>query len=245
MSSAETAPPGFELVEEKGLQAIIRKENRRVLWPLVRSWASSSLPPSLPVMGGRGGARVVELNGSPAVVLRPYRRGGLLRRINKDIYLGVRPRPFQELHALEELRRRGVPTIEPLAGGVRWLFSGCYRGVLITREVPEAVNLWHWLRAIPPVERPRICAAAAAVTRRLHDAGVVHPDLNLQNYLVDRGGDDSEVLIIDCDRVRFGRVTMHDREAAFQRLYRSAKRLDPGAAIITDECLEQFHKVAR
>jgi Ser/Thr protein kinase RdoA (MazF antagonist) len=95
----------------------------------------------------------------------------------------------------------------------------------------------------PAAERGAACAAAAAVTRRLHDAGAVHPDLNLQNFLVRRTGRDLEAWVIDLDRVRFTRVTDATRGAAFARICRSIRRLDPESAVITLACVDAFTAV--
>jgi hypothetical protein len=142
------------------------------------------------------------------------------------------------------VRARGVPTAEILAAAVCWILPGCYRGALVSREIPDAVNLWEDLRRVDPPQRADTCAAVAAVTRLLHDRGAVHPDLNLQNYLVRRQRDTVEVFIIDCDRVRLRTATAADRRAAFERLCRSIRRLDPTSAVITFGCVEALRAIA-
>jgi hypothetical protein len=127
---------------------------------------------------------------------------------------------------------------------VRWDAPACYAGALATREVPGAINLWHYLQMAPAAERGPACAAAAAVTRRLHAAGAIHPDLNLQNYLVRRTPAGLEASVIDLDRVRFVPVTAPARRAAFERICRSIRKLDPESAIITLACVEAFRTVA-
>ncbi len=237
-------PPGFDFVGEGRLRVVVRRDVRDALLPLLRQWASEMLPPPRPLAGGRGAAGVYHLGAELAVVLRPYRRGGLVRRFVRDAFCGVRPRPVRELLVTEELRRRGVPTLEVLAAAAYWLAPGCYRGALVSRELPLAVNLWQYLREVDRAERARVCADAAQATRRLHDAGAVHPDLNLQNYLVRRGPAGREVLIIDFDRVRLGPVSARQRQAAFKRICRSIRRLDPTSEIITLGCVEALHHIA-
>jgi len=79
----------------------------------------------------------------------------------------------------------------------------------------------------------------------LHDAGVVHPDLNLQNYLVRAPAPSSDppepdVWIIDLDRVSLRPVTAADRRAALERICRSIRKLDPIAEVLTFDCVEAF-----
>jgi 3-deoxy-D-manno-octulosonic acid kinase len=236
-------PPGFELIKEGRLRVAIRPELRAALLPLVREWAAGAPPRGRTLPGGRGGARAVDLGANLAVVLRPYRRGGFIARFNRDLFFGCRPRPWRELAVTEQLRARGVPTVEVLAAAVRWIVPACYRGVLVSREVPEAVNLWEELQRVEPPQRAVACEAAAAATRLLHDRGAVHPDLNLQNYLVRRRRGTVEVFIIDCDRVDLRAATAADRQKAFERLCRSIRRLDPMCAVVTLGCVEALRAI--
>jgi hypothetical protein len=233
----------FELRREGRWRLLVRREAPRVL-PLLRQWCMGELPPARPLFGGRGGVAVYDVGDGPAVVLRSSRRGGWVAHFNRETYFGVRPRPFREARVTEILRQRGVPTIEVLGGAVRWLAPGIYRGAVVSTYVVGAVNLWHYLCSASPEERGRVCARAARATRRLHDAGAVHPDLNLQNYLVCKRRGDVEVLVIDCDRVALRRATERDRRAAFARLCRSIRRLDPQSAVVTLECVEALRRIA-
>ena len=76
------------------------------------------------------------------------------------------------------------------------------------------------------------------------DAGAVHPDLNLQNYLVRRTPNGFDAWVIDLDRVRFETVSAATRRAAFDRICRSIRKLDRESAIITLACVEAFRTVA-
>jgi hypothetical protein len=236
--------PGFEAVREGRLRGLARSDVLAPLLPLLRQWDSGTLPGSRALVGGRGGIGAYDLAPNLEVVLRPSRRGGWVGRVNKQYYVGVRPRPLLELSVTETLRQRGVPTVEVLAAVVHWLVPGLYRGAVVTREIPLAVNLWRYLREVNAAERERVCLDAAAATRRLHDAGAIHPDLNLQNFLVLRGAGGREVLIIDCDRVRLRQPSDRDRRAAFERICRSIRRLDPTSEVITLACVDAFQRIA-
>lgn len=235
---------GFELVKEGRLRVHVRSDVRDVVLPLLRRWAAGVPLGGRSLPGGRGGVTAVNLAPDLAVVLRPSRRGGWMARFNRSLYLGWRPRPVREIEVIERLRGHGVPTLEPLAAGVEWVVPGCYRSALVSRQVPLAVTLWQYLCEVEPQERERICEIAARSTRRLHDLGVTHPDLNLQNYLVRRGATGREVLIIDFDRARQRTVSPRHRRQAFERLCGSMRRLDPDAKVLTLACVEAFSEVA-
>ena len=235
-------PQGFSARRTGRLRVLVR-DGMPELATLLERWAADTLPPARALFGGRGGVGAFQLRPDLTVVLRPYLRGGLVRRLTRTRYLGLQPRPLRELRASEALRAANVPTPEVLGAAVWWTVPGCYRGALATREVPGAINLWHYLQMAAPAERGPACAAAAAVTRHMHDAGAVHPDLNLQNYLVRRTPTGLEAWVVDLDRVRFRRVTPRLRRAAFARICRSIRKLDPESAVITLECVEAFRAV--
>ena len=235
-------PDGFTLTRRGRLRLLVRAGTPELV-ALLERWAVGNLPPARALLGGRGGVGAFQLRPDLTVVLRPFRRGGLVRRLTRAHYIGLQPRPFRELRASEALRAAGVPTPAVLGAAVRWDAPACYVGALATREVPGAINLWHYLQMAPAAERGPACAAAAAATRRLHEAGAIHPDLNLQNYLVRRVPAGLEASIIDLDRVRFVPVTAPARRAAFARICRSIRKLDPESAVITLACVEAFRTV--
>jgi 3-deoxy-D-manno-octulosonic acid kinase len=236
-------PDGFVFTRRGRLRLLVRAAAPE-LEALLQRWAAGTLPPARALLGGRGGIGAFQLRPDLVAVLRPYRRGGLMSRLNHTRYFGFSPRPFRELRASERLRTAGVSTPAVLAAAVRWDAPGCYIGALATREVPGAINLWHYLQMAAPAERGPACAAAAAVTRSMHRAGAVHPDLNLQNYLVRRAPAGFEAWVIDLDRVSFGRITAQHRRAAFARICRSIRKLDPESAVLTLACVEAFRTVA-
>jgi tRNA A-37 threonylcarbamoyl transferase component Bud32 len=240
---ARRIPADFAAIREGRLRLLVR-EGLPELAELLRAWGRDVLPQGRALLGGRGGVEAFELRSGLVVVLRPYQRGGLVSRFNQTRYLGFLPRPFRELAASETLRAAGVSTPQVLAAAVKWDVPGCYRGAVATREVPGAINLWHYLRMAAPAERGPACVAAAATTRRMHDAGAIHPDLNLQNYLVRRTDSGLEAAVIDLDRLRFGEVTARIRRRAFDRICRSIRKLDPESAVLTLDCVEAFHSVA-
>ena len=66
---------------------------------------------------GRGSVLFVR-HADETWVLRHYRRGGLMARLNEDYYLWAgleRTRAFREWRLLDELSRRGLPVPRPIA----------------------------------------------------------------------------------------------------------------------------------
>lgn len=133
---------------------------------------------------GRNEAYFLRYSGRD-LVLRHFRRGGLVGKLNRDRYIGAavgKGRAMQEFMLLAWMRRQGLPVPRPIAA--RHRSRGLlYRADLITERIPDARPLAEVLqeRALP--ERNWI--AIGSVIRQLHDLGVHHADLNCRNILLD------------------------------------------------------------
>jgi tRNA A-37 threonylcarbamoyl transferase component Bud32 len=93
------------------------------------------------------------------------------------------PKARMEFDRALALAARGIHTVEPLAWGVR---AGEFAGesYLITREIAGAVTLYEYLLGRFATEQRRTLAAALGeFVARIHEAGVVHPDLHPGNIL--------------------------------------------------------------
>jgi hypothetical protein len=134
---------------------------------------------------GRGGV----LRAGP-VVLRPYRRGGLVRHLNGRIYAG--PDRFRrEFQAHRALWAAGLPTVEPLGWACRRRLWG-WEGVYLTRWAEGAVpwpRAWERSGEVLPALRELLGALCAW--------GLWAPDLNATNIMVRPGGG---ILALDWDR---------------------------------------------
>lgn len=162
--------------------------------------------------GGRQAAWYVE-GCFGAAVLRGYRRGGLLARINRDRYLWQGEdftRPFREFRLLAAMRAVGLPVPQVLAAGY-WRSGLWYRAALLTRRIPGAVPLARRL------EDSCALTLAAQAVFDMHQAGVYHADLNVYNLMFDTSG---AAWIIDMDRGRLGLDETQRRET-LARLRRS------------------------
>ena len=130
---------------------------------------------------GRGGVRRIG-----GVVLRPYRRGGLVAKLNERTYASP-ARFHQELAAHRALWEAGFPTVEPL--GFAWRRSGLgAEGIFLTRFVEAAP----W-----PSDWPApVMADLVKAIQALAAWGLWSPDLNATNVMWGAGG----LALLDWDR---------------------------------------------
>lgn len=185
--------------------------------------------------GGTGrGATVLFDAGGHRLVLRHYRRGGMVRHLVADRYLrtGLRnSRPWRELAILTRLHAGGMPVPCPIAARIApaGILSPWYRGDLVTGYLAGTRTLAETVRAGSPDEIA--WSAIGATIARFHAAGVDHADLNAHNVLLD---DDGAVYLIDFDRARL-RMRSRGRwaEGNLARLRHSLDKLaaqEPGFA---------------
>ena len=153
------------------------------------------------------------------LVLRHYRRGGLLGKFISDCYLGFSPRgsrPFREWRLLRKLYELGLPVPRPAAARII-RGPGFYRGDLVTLEVKNAAALSALLQKKPLGEEG--WQTVGRTIRRFHDQGVSHPDLNAANILLR----DMEVFLLDFDKGSI-RPDGDWKTAQLERLQRSLEK---------------------
>jgi 3-deoxy-D-manno-octulosonic acid kinase len=187
--------------------------------PVVESHAGSG------VSGGRAAHPVVRLSGGELALLRGFRRGGLLRYLNRDRYF-VGHRAWAELRATEHARRGGVRAPVVLAAVERPQRVG-YTASLATLWIEDAVDLLLWLAAGDAGAGALALREFGRQVGRMHAAGVAHPDLTLRNVLVRGSARDLEVYLLDFDRARIfaGPVPPGRRARDLRRFARSARKL--------------------
>jgi hypothetical protein len=152
------------------------------------------------------------------VVLRPYRRGGLVRFLNERVYAGT-ARFKAEFQVHRALWDAGLPTVEPLG----WASRPCSwgrEGVYLTRFQEGSP----WPRGWDPAGLPQV----RTVLEALCAWGLYAPDLNATNFLV---RPDGRVLALDWDRAVWApSVPLLDRYRA--RLTRSLMKLGAPADFV-------------
>lgn len=219
-----TTPEGFVAVRDG---ALVRRGHEDELAAFL-----AAVPRDRQAVGGAPGrgttARIALRDGGTAFVRR-YVHGGLLGTLLGDRYWQRPPRPLGELAATEAARAAGVVAPEVLAAVVlpAWPAGLLYRAVLVTRALEGRRSLADALRAATDdATRCAWLGCAVRAVRRLHAAGIHHPDLNVSNVLVaQRPGDDAA--LIDFDRARVGRGPVGTLGAALarRRLSRSIAKL--------------------
>ncbi len=207
--------------------------------------AAAGSPDARPLQG-RGTVYVVGRPGGGAGkwVVRHYHRGGAVARHLGDRYLrlGI-PRPIREFRVSARLQELGIPSPAPVGAAV-YPAGIWYRGDLVTEWIPRSRDLAGVLfegasaegglwagsadAGAPGVIAARRAAAmesAGRLIRRLHDAGVRHPDLNLKNILIVDEAGGPEALVIDLDGARLGSpVGAAGRRRMIDRFWRSARK---------------------
>lgn len=221
---------------------LVRLGDEARLWPMLRAaprdYAGFDVQP-LP--GGRGGSVRVVVDGV-AYVVRAGLRGGFVARLVRSLYFGCHPRVFEEVESTAALRERGAPIVEAPAAAVFWVAPLLYRSWLVTRWVPDASTLWEWLAGgHSSDERASLLRAAGAAVRALHRAGARHPDLNLNNILVQTTNGAPAVWLLDLDGVRLAGAAI-DGRTDLARLRRSARKLDPQGQRVGDADLDLIER---
>lgn len=169
--------------------------------------------------GGRGSAWFMTLSGK-AVVLRHYRRGGLIARLVSDLYvwLGLhRSRSFREFDILAWLHAHDLRVPIPVAAMACRADFIFYRAALITQRIPD-------VRSLGLCREQSAWFSAGQEIRRMHDLGVWHADLNVHNIQIDAS---SCAWIIDFDRARKDVTDRTLLRANLQRLERSVRKVCP------------------
>jgi serine/threonine protein kinase len=180
---------------------------------------------------GRGALRRLELSDGETALVRQYHHGGTFRSVTGQWFFTWPPRPFRELCITEELRRRGLRTVEVYAACVSRGYGPFYRGWLVTRELRDAVDLWSALQSgwVKRLGWQPILRAVAESLRALHREGVYHSDLNLKNILLRQEAGAVVCYIIDFDKAKLflGKLRGDLIKRNLDRLLRSVNKLDP------------------
>ncbi len=150
--------------------------------------------------GGRGSAWFLQL-GDISAVLREYRRGGLVSRINQQTYVGLsreNSRAFQEWALLAKMYVMELPVPRPLAASMcRWPCSSSpfYRAHILVERLANVETLDQLLSQIElSADQWQVIGETIA---RFHAMNVYHADLNANNILIDQQG---KVFLIDFDK---------------------------------------------
>jgi len=239
---------GFRPVPDAPLAGFQKFElGRRVVY-LRRDLASRApaIVASLSTLGSAQGAGN-RLSGLPLTLedgtelfARIARRGGLLRLVLKDLYVGMRARPVRELAVAAEACRRGIPVAEPVGAMVEWVAPIVYRGVFLTRALP-GMTLWEFLRTDDDaLVGAHVIQQARQAIDTMHRLGLFHADLNLHNLFVTTAHESFAVAILDLDKAQLfhGPLPARMRARNLARLRQSAQKLDPHGRYLESRALD-------
>jgi tRNA A-37 threonylcarbamoyl transferase component Bud32 len=117
----------------------------------------------------------------------------------------------REWTAALRLAELGLPTFEALGLGRTIRYGIVHDSFLISRAIPDAVPLDHFLRVdFPAYSRERqtqmrrfLAVELGRLAARLREAGVNHPDFHAGNILIEPRRDQSRLWLIDLHAVRF------------------------------------------
>lgn len=159
------------------------------------------------------------------MVLRHFHRGGLMGRVNRDLYVRVaaaKSRALREFDLLSEMHSEGLPVPLPVAAQYTPL-GPFYRADIITQRIPHARPLQEVL--FGRVLSSQLWGAIGANVRQLHDHGVFHSDLNCRNIMIDAS---DRVWFIDFDKCEKRKPGTWMR-ANLDRLHRSLAKTAAGS----------------
>ncbi|MFP4173412.1 MAG: lipopolysaccharide kinase InaA family protein [Candidatus Hydrogenedentota bacterium] len=147
-----------------------------------------------PVAVGGRGVLWRFIQGGEAALIRRYRRGGVTAGFMPRDFILVN-RPLGELRTHHYAYRQGLPVAEPLGAVWGHPARGRREGFYVSRELRGASLLQALTQR--PEEREPLLEEAGRVIRAMHDAGVVHGDLNGGNVFMDAAG---KAYLLDFDQ---------------------------------------------
>jgi serine/threonine protein kinase len=166
----------------------------------------------IPALGGRCSVSRMGLQEIGPVVVKHYRRGGVLACFVRRTYLAVgKTRCQAEFEQLENARRLGISVPEPIAFAVKGTLF--YQAWLVTREIAHATSLAQISRISPE----RAAASMSPLCRevsKLVEHKILHADFHPGNVLIN---ENNTVFIIDFDRSKHFTKSKDRLKARYRR----------------------------
>ena len=142
--------------------------------------------------------------GTVGVFLKRYEAGYLSvwGRLKRKIHWpGAEDEALREWETIERVRALGIMTATPVAVGQEKLGGIVTRSFVMTEEIRGAVEGHLFVKSLDWKDRRRLFGRLGELTRRLHDAGLIHKDLYLGHVLIVPRGDSPDLFLIDLQRV--------------------------------------------
>ena len=146
-------------------------------------------------LGGRTSITVTRLQGIGSVVIKYYRRGGVIRYLMKKRYVKFGKTRCQiEYELLQKVRSLGINAPEPVAFAYKGrLFYQCW---LVTREIQNHQTLVQISRSNEEQARMAMKAVVKQVSMLIKNK-ILHADLHPGNVIVDN---QNQVYLLDFDK---------------------------------------------
>jgi len=246
-------PPGYTIIKNNSSTVAVKKEYVSPLMRLGISQPERLFKKYISVPGtstGRGPVLSVPIEEMPGtrIMIRKYLRGGLVRFVNNDTFLGNQ-RPFNELYIGAEAYTRNIPTAETLAAVSIKKAGPFYNGYLITKELTSCTDLPQYLKELPKCsnidfseKKKQVLVKTAETVRIMHDKGFLHADLNMKNILINSTTPEN-IFIIDWDKsVLKNTLTESERSSNIIRFCRSMEKLKQQGVPVAENDQELFLK---
>lgn len=209
------SPTGEPTLKSRVLGELTKREDtlQGFHWKIFLLKDASLVGDPVPMHNAYGRSALFRAN---EVVIRPYRRGGSLRFINKDCYLS--PKRFHNEWLIHSrLYREGFPTTKPLGYAYRSIGFGLYKGLYFSESAPA--KPWPSSWALNKDEASGLVNGLLSLCKR----GIWSPDLNASNILKDPL---MGILFIDWDMAEVSALKpQHLLDRYKSRLLRSLEKL--------------------
>ena len=147
------------------------------------------------ILGGRTSVTPAQLDGIGSVVIKHYRRGGLMRYFIKRRYLKFgKTRAQREFELLDIVGTLGIKIPQPIAYAYRGRLL--YRAWLVTREIHQSLSL----ARLSLQDEKKTSTAMESVIEQISSLiqnNILHVDLHPGNVVVDAAG---KVYLLDFDK---------------------------------------------
>jgi len=181
------------------------------------------------------------------ILVRPYKRGGMVGPLLKNIYWG-KQRAIKELTITNLAFNKGLPVPEVLGVILQPKGLGFYQAFIMIREISDTSDLPDYLARLKTTDTRELFRQKQALFQAIieslvqfHNAGFYHSDLNLRNLLVQKENHGTlKVWIVDLDRAKYypdtpiksgSGLTLNQRINNLIRLARSLVKLGLGKLI--------------
>lgn len=161
----------------------------------------------VPIKTGRrkafGIMNLLDVNGKPDIYVKIFNCASLLLKLK---HLFVRSKAKKEFDLANSISLRGIPTVSVVLVGEKRRFGLLDESCLMVKKIEDAVNLKDFFYNINqnPVERLNVIEEFGRIARLSHDQGILQTDFALNNFLLQRHGNDKgfRIYLIDFERAK-------------------------------------------